>query len=269
MPVPCGKCTHCLINRRRVWTLRLILESYSHEHSCFPTLTYDNEHLPIGGSLDFNHTKKFIKKLRKKYPPGTIRYYLVGEYGTKSSRPHYHAIIFGVSEHDSEIIEQCWTDRTGKPRGNVLVGSVTPDSIAYTVGYILKRQNKKFTHDMRVPEQSRCSNRPGIGFNALEAIKHAFKTQHSRTLPQSISIGGKHFPIGRYLTNKLREQLAGQVETQEENAKRYEQEMLALYESAVYDQGYLSLQGYYEDKNQTLNLSLEARQKIFNQKRTI
>lgn len=45
MPCPCGKCIPCLINRKRLWKHRLILESYCHDKSAFVTLTYNDDQL--------------------------------------------------------------------------------------------------------------------------------------------------------------------------------------------------------------------------------
>ena len=45
--------------------------------------------------------QKFIKRLRKDYD---IKYFACGEYGDKTLRPHFHAILFGVNFSDDKII---------------------------------------------------------------------------------------------------------------------------------------------------------------------
>lgn len=84
----------CRLNRRRLWTHRLLLEQLKHGDSCFLTLTYDEKHLPEGGSLVPKHAQDFLKRLRSKTNL-KLRYYLVGEYGEDTERPHYHVALFG------------------------------------------------------------------------------------------------------------------------------------------------------------------------------
>lgn len=70
-----------------------------HDSSSFLTLTYDDAHLPPGGSLDYSHVVEFMKNLRRRLDrtewKSRISFYRVGEYGSNFSRPHYHLIIFG------------------------------------------------------------------------------------------------------------------------------------------------------------------------------
>lgn len=111
----CGQCLPCRINRRRVWTHRMILESMSHSSSTFVTLTYAPEHIPQGHidkkgheykewSLNPKHVQDFMKRLRKAYAPLKLRQYIVGEYGEDTydkqgnfspGRPHFHIALFG------------------------------------------------------------------------------------------------------------------------------------------------------------------------------
>ena len=46
VPVPCGKCRGCLLDRGRAWADRLLLEYSTNPHAVFLTLTYDDQHLP-------------------------------------------------------------------------------------------------------------------------------------------------------------------------------------------------------------------------------
>ena len=80
----------------------MLLEAECHKENSFVTLTYAPENedklefhegFP---SLDPSHATKFIKKIRKKLEPHKLRYYLVGEYGSQTQRPHYHLVLFGM-----------------------------------------------------------------------------------------------------------------------------------------------------------------------------
>lgn len=135
--VPCGKCIPCLVSKRQEWTFRLEQEFKNCLHGAsFITLTYDPKHLPANGSLDKKHVQDYLKRLRKKDGTNSIRYYCVGEYGSRYGRPHYHLLLFGGSE---KHIRDAWKDSKGKPIGVVHVGCVTSASVAYVTKYIIQR----------------------------------------------------------------------------------------------------------------------------------
>ena len=93
--VPCGRCTGCRLKYAAQWAMRCMHESQLHSRNSFITLTYNNENLPADKSINKEEMQKFFKRLRKKLGNNSIRYFACGEYGDKTSRPHYHAIIFG------------------------------------------------------------------------------------------------------------------------------------------------------------------------------
>ena len=93
LPVPCGKCIGCQLEKARQWALRCMHEAAMHERNCFLTLTYDGENLPAGGSLVPEHFVLFMKRLRERYGEG-IRFFHCGEYGERLSRPHHHCLLF-------------------------------------------------------------------------------------------------------------------------------------------------------------------------------
>ena len=65
MEYGCGQCMPCRINRRRLWTSRLVLESALHVSNLFVTLTYANDFGPINWSLTPRHITLWLKRLRK------------------------------------------------------------------------------------------------------------------------------------------------------------------------------------------------------------
>lgn len=126
--VPCGKCIGCRLAYSRTWANRLMLEFQYYPDSqryrpliptChFVTLTYNDWHVPLvraaspdtGRSHEFmslclRDVQLFFKRLRKARPDCKIRYYLAGEYGEHTFRPHYHAIIFGLPLDDLQLLE--------------------------------------------------------------------------------------------------------------------------------------------------------------------
>lgn len=223
----CGQCTPCRINRRRLWTHRLWLEFLSAESGVFVTLTYDKENLPPGGSLQPEVVRDFVKRLREAVRPRLLRFFLCGEYGDETFRPHYHAIFFGLSVLDEEVIRKCWK------LGFIAVGDVTLQSIAYTCGYVIKKMTKSADPRLqgKVPEFARMSLRPGIGAKAMKEVSAALQSASGAKLvsslgdvPGTLSHGRKKLPLGRYLTRQLRaemgfEELGAQGKGLEERRK--------------------------------------------------
>lgn len=240
--VPCSKCRPCLINKARTWQGRLMLENEKHVHSGFVTLTYDNEHLPPDGSLCPEHCQAFFKKLRKFVAPEKIRFYLVGEYGKLTDRPHYHAIVFGLHPLlGREWVDASWTDSDGSKRGRTNVGSVTPRSTAYVAGYVTEKLVGRDRSDGKFPEFARMSLRPGIGATAMVDVARAIESYDggldfvadSGDVPTALLREMRWLLLGRYLRGKLREGLGFSskdtpAQTRAEYLRRVRQEAEAL-----------------------------------------
>lgn len=158
--IPCGKCLKCKKSKAAEWANRLVCESKYHDKSCFLTLTYDQDHVPrtydSKGKLHYSLRKediqKFFKRLRRYLDYNQlpdVRYYAVGEYGSKTYRPHYHAIIFGFFPDDAEIVKY---NKKGQhlyssallsrlwPNGEILVGRANPQTMFYTAAYVTGKQ---------------------------------------------------------------------------------------------------------------------------------
>lgn len=167
-------------------------EAQFHTHKLFLTLTYSDEQLPPGHSLRKRDFQLFMKKLRKANPGTRIRYFMCGEYGDQSNRPHYHAMLFGYECKDkrkhsgkedstlytSETLEKTWGF------GHVLFGSVTWASAAYVARYVIKKRNGEHAAEWyrtvdkdtgetfeRLPEYINMSTQPGIGRQFYENFK--------------------------------------------------------------------------------------------------
>lgn len=215
----CGQCRPCRLNRRRVWTSRLMLERDLHEASSFITLTYDEEHLPSGSNLAPKDLQDFLKRLRLLLAPLRVRFYAVGEYGDLTQRPHYHIALFGFYPlgHEGRECVSCEICRSwGK--GHCDVGTLTEQSAAYVAGYVMnKLAHKEYVGICGLePEFCRMSLRPGIGAGAVALLKDALVDSdgviHSACdvdVPSVIRSGGKKYPLGRYLRARLRKSFGG------------------------------------------------------------
>lgn len=187
--LPCGTCLGCRAAQALAWTIRLNHETQLHSHAWFLTLTYNEDTIPEHGSLDPQHLRAFFKSLRKNYPAGSISYFACGEYGTRTQRPHYHALLFG-----SHFLDK-YLHRTGNSHvawradsleshwelGHSEFSAVTPASIAYVAGYVQKKLTTKQAPDQNLrvdpasgelhqvaPQFNRMSLRPAIGKRWIE-----------------------------------------------------------------------------------------------------
>ena len=162
--VPCGKCGACLKARRDSWSFRLKEELKDSISAWFVTLTYEDDKIEWSDegfqTLNKRTLQLFLKRLRKKQSEISevkIRYYAVGEYGSKTDRPHYHIILFNLHKVIVTEISQVWG------LGQVHVGDVNDRSIHYITKYHVNRRLHPEMDDMRSPEFTLMSTKPGIG----------------------------------------------------------------------------------------------------------
>lgn len=154
-----------------------------HDANCVLSLTYDDEHLPVDGSLVRDEVPKFVRALRKRGV--RTRYFQSGEYGDEGLRPHYHACLFGYDFPDKSVgppsrsgAAQYFSPELDKVwgKGRASIGDLTFESAAYVARYVCKKVtgSRAAEHYERVnpldgelvavePEFATMSNRPGIG----------------------------------------------------------------------------------------------------------
>ncbi|QXP44174.1 MAG: replication initiator protein [Arizlama microvirus] len=215
--VPCGKCLACRIKKREEWSLRMLHEIESHEDSIFLTLTYDDAHLPICNSLCPQDLQKFFKRLRKLLSPyrkndfpsaycnRSIKYFACGEYGDTTHRPHYHAIIFGLSlrPEDKQLVINSWSLcdwKNPKIKKNSF-GIAEADSIRYVAQYIDKQIDNEAMINADYPAVGRF---PQFKFCSMGLGKD-FALKHKDVITKNLSIThrGKPVSIPRYYIKKL------------------------------------------------------------------
>lgn len=182
LELACGQCIGCRLERSRQWAVRMMHEASLYPGNSFVTLTYRDLKAQ---SLDYRDFQLFMKRLRKEFAPGKVRFFCAGEYGTLGLRPHFHAILFncffvdreywmkspgGGKLYRSKVLERLW------PLGFSSIGDVTFESAAYVARYVVKKVGSSGVverfHSLdvttgevveRAPEFARMSLRPGIG----------------------------------------------------------------------------------------------------------
>lgn len=207
MYVPCGSCAHCRRQRAIEWKTRLIHESAYHDDAVFVTLTYDPEAIPEDFDLDKAVAQRWLKRVRKALGERRIRYYLVGEYGEKRGRPHYHAIVFGMKacgecwscgphygpdtpKGDCEVLRDSWSN------GFVDVGNVCPTTIGYVTGYI---QKALYTPELKGRVRPFSLMSQGLGREYVNEYREQLVSM------RGVTINGKEVGLPKYYRKKLPE----------------------------------------------------------------
>lgn len=204
--VPCGKCLACRIAKRREWSIRMLHELSSYDDAVFLTLTYKDDCLPPNGSLVKADLQKFFKRLRKRLDSEgrKIRYFACGEYGDYKQRPHYHAIVFGLSLRptDKQLVKDSWRfcDWSNGAICKGAFGMVEPDSIRYVAQYI----DKKFSGDLAEVEYVSKGREPVFKLSSL-GLGRDYCDKNSDVLARnlSVSVNGVLSALPRYYIDRL------------------------------------------------------------------
>ena len=212
MLIPCGQCIGCRIRQREDWTTRIELETrdYPREEVWFITLTYDDDHVPgmivntgeimrkvqyvwkpgekrpeSVQTLLYTDVQKFLKRLRKAYR-GKLRYFVAGEYGEQTARPHYHMILYGWQptdlehlykiQHNGYFTSKWLTDIWGM--GQTQIAQAVPETYRYVAGYVTKKmyeidgQKANTYYELGQQKPFACmSLKPGLGDNYYQELK--------------------------------------------------------------------------------------------------
>ncbi len=210
--VPCGKCHKCRRDKQNAWVFRLTQEQKHSETSCFLTLTYAEPDMTFNGheTLNPKHLQDFWKKLRKLCPSTTyikkngstgkksnLKYFAVGEYGTKFMRPHYHAIVYNIPATllaSGIQLQNLWG------HGSIDIAQAEGGSMRYTIGYIM---HDTFTptqdDDDRYPTFKRQSQGLGKEYLTPQMVNYHLQLE----LPIITQPGGQILKMPRYFKEKI------------------------------------------------------------------
>lgn len=252
--VACGQCIGCKLEKSRVWAMRCIHEINLYKRNTFITLTYNDENLPNREQLNYEHFQIFMKRLRKKHGQN-IRFFMCGEYGETTQRPHYHAILFNHKFDDEKYLKTTETESklfTSDalsilwPRGISSVGEANFETAAYIARYCVSKitgekaeeHYKRYDHVgeyQLTPEFNQMSRRPGIGADWLRFYKNDVYNN------DYVIINGKETNVAKYYDKLLKkthpEKLAELKEAREykgyKNRADNTQERLAVKEQVT------------------------------------
>lgn len=269
VPVPCGSCPACLERNTAQWIFRVIEESKCHDVSRahFVTYTFDNDNIEITPKGFMTLSKRpyqlMLKRLRKiqykfckqnNMEQVPIKYWLCGEYGSTTERPHYHAIIFGVI--DQRWFFESWIDSEGAMLGEIHIGDVSGASIAYCAKYMSKGKTiPKHANDDRLPEFRAMSKGLGKGY-----LKNEKLVRWHQNNPEKPYVVYQGFKIGlpRYYRDKIytdaQKSLQGRLASKkgQEIEKKAKQDYIAVYGS---------LDGYDRAKFESKKSAIRASRK--------
>jgi len=200
----------CRLNHAQDWSTRLLCEHTYNQKAAFVTLTYMDSKLPVNHYYDKVNKKNvliptlrkkdiqlWLKRLRKQFPERKIKYYLAGEYGEKEQRPHYHAIMFGLSINELKTIGyMSWNKCTLK---NFVVDVVCPETINYVTKYIIDK-DKGYTAAESYKHREAPSALISNGIGLEYCYRHADELRRNLSL---MGPGGTIRPIPRYFRKVL------------------------------------------------------------------
>lgn len=204
--IECRKCLPCRLKQAREKAIRAVHEALYHENSWFLTLTYKL----APPRLDYRDWQLFMKRLRRDLPP--ISFMVTGEYGDRTKRPHWHAILYGLeipdlkylrkSDEGHRIFRSPWLDSVWGHNDPILkpneLGAVTMESASYVARYNAKQLVHGFDgHDFKPIHKT--STRYALGRKYLEDHYLDLFQKGYVTLP-----GGQKAAIPRYYKDWLK-----------------------------------------------------------------
>lgn len=137
---PCHQCWQCSENRINDWVGRCIAEKETSLATSVVTLTYGGGDTPESRFLRKSDVTAYIKAIRN--DGHKVRYFYVGEYGSKKGRAHWHIVLFWQSkmphrELRKNIQDEYW------PHGFSFWDEADSASIRYAMKYINKNHDDK------------------------------------------------------------------------------------------------------------------------------
>lgn len=195
---PCGKCPYCFERRVDSWAFRLSEENRVSSSCYILTLTYANPPLTKNGYMTLcrRDFQLFMKRLRK-LSGNRLKYYMVGEYGSKYMRPHYHVILFNLE--DVTLVEECWSNFSSNFGFVHVDHKFSTNAVNYCAKYFAKEKRiPMHSRDDREKEFSLMSKKLGLSYLEKNRNFHERSQKFCVYLP-----GGYIKPLPKYFRDKI------------------------------------------------------------------
>lgn len=234
LSVPCGRCAACRSRESLDWSTRLMIEDKSSACSWFVSLSLSDYFLHFINKDNFevkqlkdltdwdsdawvntlskDYLKRFLDRFRhrERFKDSPPKWFAIGEYGSKSSREHYHVIFFFRQPVDFDVINYeltyAWM-QDGYSIGNITVAPVIPERIYYITGYVIEKVDPVLPDPACQPTFRLVSN--GIGKDYIK-INKRFHGHDPKRRYVTLDGGAKvHMP--RYYSDKLYNKLDNEI----------------------------------------------------------
>ena len=158
--VACRRCSECLRQRSASWAARTEMEIDKAERAWWCTLTYAQSAVSDRSKAD---ASRWLAKMRRGRQG--IRYLMVYELGTRTGRPHWHAVLTesaGGDKLSRRGIEAAWPHGHGRVRlvrGVRVIGQSPGQDRQPIANYIAKYVTKTLEGqtDIAAPDRVMCS----------------------------------------------------------------------------------------------------------------
>ena len=187
---PCGRCLSCCLAKQS--SLNFLCQKELQKiykqglGASFVTLTYSDANVPYVSAdkpymtLQKTDLQKFLKRLRDyvhRSDLPNIKFLACGEYGDSFGRPHYHLVLFGLSDYlSNKFCKSAWK------LGLFQVGSLSAGGLRYVLKYMTKsradREIEQFYSSVGVQkpfiQHSQALGRDWIFTHAQEIADNGF-----------------------------------------------------------------------------------------------
>lgn len=211
LAVPCNHCDICKEKKINSFVQRCRLEAACYDYDAwFVTLTYDNMHLPADG-VNVRDLQLFFKRIRqwlvRNNYEDRIRYVACGEYGKKTKRAHYHALIWNLPFTKpyeflkfNEVLRSNWQNGLTHCR---MVDPTDDSAYYYTAKYM--RKTCKVPKGKKPCFFNSSRGHGGIGSHFIDAhkdeLRRTLNPKYKYRNPLSSSI--KEIRFDSYILNRV------------------------------------------------------------------